>query len=171
MFDEIGIAASIEKVTVSAKAKDGVVLRMCRVTLAREFDDLIASALKGDARKALSGLRDGGMSKVVLPIDSIRAEAKFIAMDDRCTVPVLKGIKAVGEAPEDEDDVPHIKLEFEFVFSTEAWIFLGRNVAGVAQVTFRKTQEEFAFAARGKVVEINTVNLPSADDEDGDEAH
>lgn len=147
MFD-LDCQASIAKVTVSAKTKDGVTLRKVRIALDREFDDLLAAAIGRDAKRALEGLAKGGLVKATMPLDAVSASLKLSALEgDEVAIPRVLGVKAVASAPTDEDSPPSVRLEFEFAFSDAAWTFFGRNIGGFATISIKQAQMELAKAS------------------------
>ncbi len=148
MFD-VQIGAWLKSLRIKVKQKDGVILRKCSVVLEREFDDEIAAGLRGDARQALEGLRDGGMSEVKMKIDRIDAFGRFVVRDDSVEFE-LRGVQAVGRAADDDGMPPSISLEFEFPFHEAAWTFLGRHAGVFAEITFTQRQQELP-----GVVEVN----------------
>ena len=163
---DITFEAEINKVSVGVIAKDGVVRRICKLVLAREFDTLICHGLKGDALKALRSLEQGGLTEATLPIDGIIASGTFRAALSpmaEVTVPDLRGVLAKGKAGKDTDHPPTIKLGFEFDWSEQSWLFLGRNCSAHAEVTIKSRQIEMAFpvgapgkAKNGKRLRIET---------------
>jgi hypothetical protein len=144
---DLTITAVIAKVSLTTKQKDDVIRRVCKVTLAREFDNMIAAAMGPDAKEALAALETGGISKVEIPLDAITASAKFVcgSSSNVAAIPVLRGVKATGKASKDEEFPPSIRLEFEFDFLTEAWIFFGRNHTAWGEITLAAVQPELPF--------------------------
>jgi hypothetical protein len=147
---DVSFSAQISKVSVSVTAKDGVIKRTCKLVLAREFDDLLAAGLKGDARVALKSLRAGGLSEAVLPIDGIVASGTLVAMGGECHIPDLHGLTAKARAAKEEGEPPSIKLEFAFDFAEKSWLFLGRNCSAQAEITIRSLQTEMEFPVGAK---------------------
>lgn len=136
--------ATIQKVTVQAKQKDGFVIRRCRVVLAREFDAVIAAGIGGEANKLRKSLTDRSISKVEIPIDAIKAECELISGDQVCTVKAVTGVRAVCAASTDSDNdesPPSVHLELEFPFQREAWLFLGERAAAYVSVTLTPSQK------------------------------
>lgn len=138
---DVDFEAGIKAIKLKVKTKDGVAARTCTMVLEREFDDLIAAGLGGDARKALLSLRDHGLESCVLPLDSVDAEGKLVAPDAKSiSIGALKGVKATGQAGAKSEEPPSLLLEFEFVWNEQAWVFLGRYCGGVAQVSLKARQ-------------------------------
>lgn len=145
---ETEIEAAIKGIRVKAESLDGVIVRVCTLTLIREFDSLVAVGLGGDAKKALAALSGGGMVSCVLPIDRVLCDAHLVADGDAIDVGHLKGTKATGKAGvPDEDKPPRIELEFQFVFSDAAWAFLGRHVGATASLRLNRLQREMDLGA------------------------
>lgn len=142
---ELTITASIAKVTVKTIQKDDIVRRVCSLTLAREFDDTLAAALGGEARKTLDGLRSRGVKDATLPIGAIVANAKLICGTQHVTIPVMKGVSAKAKISSNEEFPPSIKLEFEFDFFADAWVFLGRHCAAWADVELKEANPQLPF--------------------------
>lgn len=139
---DLKCAAEIQKVSISVKEKDGLILRMCKVVLAREFDDLIAAAIGTDAKRTRASLTTGGLESAVMPIGALMVSGDFVADGERVTIGRMMGTKATGKFGAETG--PTVLLEFEFAYSDEVWIFLGRNVGGVAEVAFTRRQLELA---------------------------
>lgn len=140
---ETEIVAAIKGIKVKAEAPDGVVTRICTMSLVREFDAVVAAGLGGDARKALAALEGGGMTSCVLPIDSLLCEARLNAEGDSLAIRRIKGTKATGKAGEPEEDrPPRVELEFQFIFDEQAWAFLGRHVGATATLRLNRVQLE-----------------------------
>jgi hypothetical protein len=139
---DIEIQAAIAKVSLFVKEDDGVIVRKSQMKLDREFDDEIAAGIGGDARKVLTSLRGHGISKVVIPIDAIDAQAVIVGSltGESIKIPSLRGIKATGTAPKDADDVARISLEMECQYDREIWKFLGDNCGGYCRLTLKQRQ-------------------------------
>jgi hypothetical protein len=138
--------AEIQGVSVTAKAKDGVVRRICRVKLAREFDSLIADALGTAAKKAREHLADRSLKQVIIPMDALAVSGVLKTLGgNKVDVPLMRGIKAKASIGKDEDDPVTVKLDFEFDLIDEVWVFLGRNLSAYAQVTLSRLQQSFAY--------------------------
>lgn len=152
---DIEFTASLEKVSVSVKQNDGVIRRTCKITLAREFDPLIAEALGPGAKKVREAVSSHELHKVVIPVDSLVLAGKLKAgtagRPDVVEIPLLRGITATAKAGKEEDDPPSVKIALEFDFSDEAWGFFGRNVSAYADVCLSRLQQTFDFppASRG----------------------
>ncbi len=146
---DITFGAEINKVSVGVTEKDGIIQRKCKLVLAREFDTLLASGLRGDAKVALRSLESHGLAEVTIPIDGIFAHGIFsnaIGPANEVTIPDLRGLVARAKAGKDQEP-PSIKLEFEFEWLEKVWVFLGRNCSAQAQVTIRSIQTEMEFPA------------------------
>jgi hypothetical protein len=143
---DITFEAEINRVTVHAKAKDGMVRRTCKLVLAREFDMLLCQGIKGDALKVLRSLNERGLAEATLPIDGIVANGTFKAALSpyaEVTISEMHGVVAKAKACKPgKDEPPTIKLTFEFDWSESAWVFLGRNCLAHAEVTIRSSQLE-----------------------------
>jgi hypothetical protein len=138
--------AEIQSVTVSAKHKDGVVRRICRVRLAREFDFMIAEALGSAAKKVREHLADRGLKEATIPMDALAVSGVLKTLGgNKVDVPLMRGLKAKAKAGKEEDDPCTVRLDFEFDLIDEVWVFLGRNLSAYAQVTLSRLQQEFAY--------------------------
>jgi len=126
--------------------EDGpVVIRKIRLKVERAFDEEIAAALGSDGPAVREGLATGGIAKAVLPIDAIVVEATLRGPAGEVSIPRMKGIKAIGDAPkstepDDENGDPKVTLEFETGFAEDIWVFLGRNGGAWAEIKLVKTQ-------------------------------
>lgn len=152
----------LTKVELKVKEEDALVIRRCRMTLESEMDGVMAAALGKDAIIARDSVMSGGMTKVELPIDGIECEANLVGDIRQVRLPVVRGVKAVVKgsdpiAEEDEkesggeDDEPKeqgktapksasITLTFEFTYTDDAWLFLGRTSGAWADVHLTKSQ-------------------------------
>src|SRR5687767_2490704 len=140
MFDN-QFSAGIRGIKIKSQEKDGVYVRTCTLSLEREFDDLVAGGLGAEAKKALSCLKSGGMLKCVLPMDAVNAAGTLMSVSGEVVeIGVLRGVKATGTVDPEGDFPPTVVLEFEFMFSKEAWIFLGEQCGAAATVTLIKRQ-------------------------------
>lgn len=146
MFD-LECIAKLKKVALTIKEQDAVTMRMCRMTLDREFDDLMAQAIGGEAKKVLSGLKSGGIESVIIPIDAVVASIKLVCGDETVGIQRAAGVKATGKAPKEPDWPPGISLEFEFFFDEPAWSFLGRNCGVLAKIAIVQAQLELPKAS------------------------
>lgn len=143
---DLEFSAEIQSVTVSAKAKDGTVRRVCQLRLAREFDFVIAESLGPAARKAREHLADRSLKDVTIPMDALAVRGALKALGGSAVeVPLMRGIKAKASAGKEEDDPVTIKMTFEFDLIDEVWVFLGRNLSAYAQVTLQRLQTEFSY--------------------------
>lgn len=138
---DITLSADITAVKVKTKEVDGQVTRKCQMALRREFDDLLAAGLGGDARKVLASLRERGIESCVIPLDAIDARGKLDSGYQAVTIGQLTGIKATAKAGED-DAPPTIVLEFEFAWQETAWLFLGRNCGLGCELELVQRQQE-----------------------------
>lgn len=138
---ETEIEGGLKGIKVKAETADGIVTRICTLTLTREFDVLVANALAG-AKKLLPALRAGDVTSCVLPIDRVLCEIQLNADGDKLKIGRAHGVKATAKAGNpDKDEPPRIDLEFEFVFSQEAWAFLGRHVGAMARLNLNRSQQ------------------------------
>jgi hypothetical protein len=146
---DLEFTASIERVSVSVREKDGVIRRTCEITLAREFDPVIADALGSSAKRVREDVSAGELRKVVIPVDSMilagTLKTRIGGKGDQVEIPMMRGLTAVAKAGKEEDDPPSVKIDLEFDFSEEAWLFFGRNVSAYAEVTLSRLQQTFAF--------------------------
>lgn len=146
---DIEFTAAIEKVNLSVKEKDGVIRRICRLTLAREFDPLIADALGPGAKRVREAVSARELHKVVIPVDTLvlagRLKTGMGSKGDQVEIPLLRGVKATAKAGKEEDDPASVKIALEFDFSEEAWLFFGRNLQAYAEVTLSRLQQTFDF--------------------------
>lgn len=148
MFD-IQLSAAVSKVSVKVKSKDGITVRTCKITLEREFDIVIAAGLGGDAKQSLLALETGGMESCVLPMDAVVADAMLTAGDgDSVRIRHLSGVKAKGSASSEDGFPPSIKLEFEFPFQTDAWVFFGKSCGTTADILLKRAQMELVGTGR-----------------------
>jgi len=138
---ETQVPMALKAVKVKLDPNDGAPIRLCTLTLACEFDLLVAGGLGGDAREALASLKSGGMTRCELPIDALLVEAKLVAEGKSIVLKNLKGTKATARAGSEEKP-PHIDLEFAFLFEREAWAFFGEHVGALALVTMNRMQME-----------------------------
>lgn len=147
MFN-IECIATLKKVALLTKEQDGVCMRMCRLTVSREFDDLVAQALGGEAKKVMAGLKSGGIESVVIPIDAVVASLNLVCGDEAVGIARAAGVKATGKAPKESDWPPSIALEFEFFFDEPAWAFLGRNCGVQAKINIEDVQRELPLTTK-----------------------
>lgn len=145
MFD-LQLAFEIRSVNLDVKDVGGVLVRRCKVKLAREFDVLIARGIGGDALKILGSVKSGALEKAVIPITAINVSAEMWAGQRRgiyvVTIDRFAGRKAVATAPKEPEEPPMIELEFACAYEDEVWTFLGRNGGGMADVVFTPTQRD-----------------------------
>lgn len=147
---EMTLASRIQSVKLKVVEDDAGIMRMVRVKLVREFDDTIAAALGGDAKKTLALLRDREVEKATIRIDAILCEGVFVAnagttSEARVKIPKLRGLKAVCKAAKEdapEDAEPSIELEWECGFAEDVWVFLGRHCLAWCEITLRSVQGE-----------------------------
>jgi len=148
MFD-VGFQAQIAKVSISVKAPLGIVRRICKITLARVFDDIIAAGIGKAARDALKAIKAHDIEAVTMPIDAIQANGELVcsvfsedgeAKSDRVAIPAMKGVKAKAKAGKDPDDPPIISVEFSFEWNEQAWVFLGRHCEAYAEVMLERRE-------------------------------
>lgn len=138
---DIEIIAAIESVKVKTKSVDGHLIRTCEMKFSREFDDVIAAGLRGEARRALEALRNHGMEQVVLPLDAVNVQGVMVAADDRVVVPKMVGVKAIctcGDA--DSNAPPSIDLVFTALWSESVWLFLGRYAGAAIELKMSDRQ-------------------------------
>jgi hypothetical protein len=113
------------------------------MAIEREFDAEVAALIGGNAAEAaLDHLGDGGMTKVVLPIDAISARG-VLDGKTRISLDKITGVKAtasVGKAKEDETPPLKLKLEFDFPFDAAAWAMLGAEAGSYIGVTLTRNQ-------------------------------
>lgn len=140
---ETEIEAGLKGIKVKAEADGGIITRVCTLTLTREFDVLIANALSG-AKKIHGALKAGDVTSCVIPIDRLLCEIDLNADREDLKIGRAHGTKATAKAGDiDNDRPPTIDLEFEFIFSEEAWSFLGRHVGAMAKLRLNRSQQEF----------------------------
>lgn len=150
MFD-MQLQFGIKRITLKTKTKDGVSSRVMRVVLEREFDEVIAAGLGGDARGARTALLGGGMESCVLPIDAIKASGTLTAgLGEVCAIESLIGVAAKGHADPDHEFPPSIALEFDMPYERRAWAFFGDYQNTTAVVELSKQQLELAPAPAAK---------------------
>lgn len=140
---DITLSAQVSKVGARVVvAKDsGLIRRIVKLTLAREFDVEIAAALGKDAKKTLALLEVGSITKASIPIDGIVATGDLKSIHGACHIGELRGVKAECTADTGEDGLPPaIALEFEFDMAPEPWMFVGNNLSVQAVVTIRSLQ-------------------------------
>lgn len=140
---DITIGAQISKVNGAVVVKEGVIRRTVVVTLAREFDLVLAKALGKPAQKALDMLESGSLAEVTIPMDAIEATAVFRASGDEVKIIGLRGVACKAKAGDHEKDEPcTARLTFEFDWTKDAWVFLGWNLSAMAEVEIASTQSE-----------------------------
>lgn len=145
---ETEIEAGLKGIKVKADADGGIIVRTCTLTLTREFDTIIANALAG-AKKIHGPMKSGDVTSCVIPIDRVLCEMQLVADGDKLTIGRACGTKATAKAGDpDNDTPPRIDLEFEFIFSQEAWAFLGRHVGAMAKLRLNRSQQEFNLGER-----------------------
>lgn len=171
---DLECTAGITKIAIKASEDDGIVSRVVRMTLTREFDGLIAAAIGGDAPKLRESLRSHAASKVEIPIDAIAGECLLQGeMGDEVKIKLVQGVKATGKAPKAEDENPSVELVFDFGFQLAAWDFFGKNVGSRAVMKFTQAQTEIDFppppangtkahASEGKTVAAIAARLKAA---------
>lgn len=151
MFDA-AYRSKVKNFGVYVEDKGPVVFRRITMTLEREFDSEVAFGL-GDAAVSARGLlKDQDMKSCVLPIDNVSGKAVLRGIDASVTIPECRGVKVAGKAGkvhEDEGyvDPPTITAEFDFSFSDDVLLFLGKNAGGYVDITLTKNQLEMAFPA------------------------
>ena len=168
----------VEALTVKMKVKDSIVIRHIRFRLSAELDATAASAIGPDAVAAREGILDGGMSKVVVPLDALQARAQFEGDVRKIEIASVHGIKAVmsrgpdgatddeeeGDSAEpsaqdigDETPVRTAVLNLEFECSLggneDALVFLGKAMGTAVDVRFTPAQGELPLGGRGGKVE------------------
>jgi hypothetical protein len=139
----IPIDFGIQAVKVRTKNKDGRVVRSCRVTLSHEFDEELAAALGKKARSVLQGMKDGEIETATLPIDGLAAVGAFHELREKkiaVKVPYMRGVKAKAKAGGKDEEPPTLRLEFEFAWNRDAWLFLGEHCSAMASVVLTQTQ-------------------------------
>lgn len=141
MFDT-EIRAEIKSAKVKVTEDGSFKFRMVRMALEREFDDELAAIIGGDARTALDCLREGGMSKAILPIDAISARGVLVGKE-RIEIERISGMKvtcSIGKAKQDETAPLKVKMEFEFKFDKAAWSLLGDETGDTVSLTLTRNQ-------------------------------
>ncbi len=146
----VTFAAEISNVAVKVIEKDGVTRRICKLVLAREFDELLSSGLglPAVAAGAMRALRKNDLSQVTVPLDAIPAvTATLMAADGlECTIPELRAVCARAKAG-DVDSEPTVKIEWTFDWSEKPWLFLGLCSAFTVTVGLRSIQMELPLPA------------------------
>lgn len=174
---EIRTKLRVKSVRVKVVADGGRVLRRCVMTLDGELDGIAAAALGKDANAARDAILAGGMTKAELPLDAIESDC---TMDNeqgkKCYIPKMRGLKATvtrgrdteAESDDDEDSPPAegeptatIAMQWEFPFSDDTWLFLGRAAGAWADVKISPLQQ--VLPGLGKTARLSLV------DEDEDE--
>lgn len=140
------LECQIKAVKVKVTEKDGRVVRRCRVQLVHEFTSDIAHELGREAVQLRKSLADLAVLKAELPITNIAALGAFTAEGAACRIGRMVGIKAVATAPKEGEDGAQIAFEFEFAWQEDAWVFLGRYCAAVADVVLTKAQMPLPYA-------------------------
>ncbi|NIQ97826.1 MAG: hypothetical protein GWN87_29440 [Desulfuromonadales bacterium] len=137
--------------TLTAKEKEGVVRKLCKLKLSRDLDADLARDLGKDAQAARDGTRGRGMQKVILPISAVIASGEFTAeRGEVLKVPLLQGLKAIATFEEgaDGDGESIVDMLFEFSFSRDAVAFFSDNLRSQVTVQFTKAQLELSEAGR-----------------------
>ncbi len=150
MFDK-EIRGAVKSAKVKVKEDGAFVFRTVRMALEREFDSEIAAVIGGSAADAFELLADGGVSKVVLPIDAVSARG-VLEGKTRISLDKITGVKAtasVGKAKEDEAAPLKLKLEFDFPFDREAWAMLGAEAGDYIAVTLTRNQLDLPGTGKG----------------------
>lgn len=138
---DITIGAQISKVDGKVVVRDSVIRRTIVLTLAREFDTVLAAALGKDAKKALALLEVGSITEATIPIDALVATGDLKALDLQCHVKELRGIEAKAKSDTSDEGLPPIvKLKLEMDYTDDVWVFLGRNLAVHAEVSMKSLQ-------------------------------
>lgn len=151
---QLEFIAQVAKVSVSAKEVDGNVRRICRLTLQKEFDWVIAESLGADAKTALNALSSHGLSEVTIPMDALVVSGTLKTIEaDEVEIPMMRGVKAKARAGKEVDDLPTVRLEWEMEMDPKIWVFLGLHVSAYATITVTKLQTEFAFRTTPSVGE------------------
>ena len=81
-------------------------------------------------------------AELEFPISAVLALGGFRSGEDIVEIEYMKGIKAVGVAPKDDNATPQLLMDFDFNWKEDAWVFLGRHCMSVADVTLTKCQRE-----------------------------
>jgi hypothetical protein len=102
---ETEIEAGLKGIKVKAEADGGIITRVCTLTITREFDSTIASAL-GGAKKIHAALNAGDVTSCVLPIDRILCAIQLVADGDRLSIDKAHGTKATAKAGDPDSDTP-----------------------------------------------------------------
>jgi hypothetical protein len=139
----VPIDFGIQAVKVRTKNVDGRQVRSCRVVLSHEFDDELAAALGPKAKHILKGMEDGEIESATLPIDGLAAIGAFSSPGNKknaVRVPYMRGTKARAKAGGKEEEPPTLRLEFEFAWNKDAWVFLGEHCSAIASVVLTQTQ-------------------------------
>jgi hypothetical protein len=149
MFDK-EIRGAIRSAKVKVKEDGAFVFRTVRMALELEFNSDAANTIGGAAADALDHLIDGGMTKIVLPIDAISARG-VLEGKTRIALDRITGVKAtasVGKAKEDEAAPLKLKLEFDFPFDAAAWAMLGAEAGSFIGVTLTRNQLDLPGTAK-----------------------
>lgn len=136
------VNVKVENVSLAVKTIENVDHRMCVIKVARDFDEVIAEALGGDAKQILKSLCHHGQEKAYINIDRINARATLVSPDgETATISAMHGVQAVCTAGKDTDDPPTIRLEFEHYYEKEPWQFYGNHSRGIVELSLTARQQ------------------------------
>lgn len=135
----------IRAVGLKSKTKDGVSSKRMRLTIEKEFDDDLATALGSDAKRVRKLLSDGGLAKAEIPLDAVEARMKVKNITSaRLTIDAVKGVSAKAKAPASVggEMPPSIALIWDFAFSDDAVVFLANALGQTIEVEITPRQLE-----------------------------
>lgn len=136
---------TIRAVGMRAKTKDGVTSRRIRLTIEREFDDDLASAIGADAKRVRKLLSDGALAKAEIRMDAIEAAMRLKNVESgRLRIDAVKGVRAVAKAPASVggDMPPSIALLWDFAFADDVIVFLANSLGQTVSVEISPRQLE-----------------------------
>lgn len=142
MSGEFTVNVKVENVSLAVKTIENIEHRMCVIKVARDFDEVIAGALGGDAKQILKSLCRHGQEKAYISINRINAKATLVSPDgETATISAMQGVQAVCTAGKDSDDPPTIRLEFEHFYEKDPWAFYGNHSRGIVEMKLTPRQQ------------------------------
>lgn len=145
MFDET-FKAVIRRVSLKAREDDNAVLRrILDLQLRVEFTDSLARGLGKAAVEARVMVKDGDLSRAVLPVDAVQVNGTFYATGgevgpDQHTVKGMKGLAATLTSGKEAENEAQLTIGMEFSWSEESLIYFAKHLGEEVSVKLRATQ-------------------------------